>query len=194
MNLVGRFKHLLRAWWLRPPHGIQAGKDVMIERPHHRIDARGRIVIGDRTTIGANPLIAPIIERAGIRYQPEIRIGTDVYIGSDVYLAAVNGISIGDGCVLSDFVYINDASHGLDPESGLIMHQPLVEGGRIEIGNHCFLGLRTAIMPGVTLGDYCVVGISSVVTKSFPAYSMIAGAPARLIKRYSPQQKAWIAV
>jgi acetyltransferase-like isoleucine patch superfamily enzyme len=187
-------KHFLESLRSLPPRGVTAGKDVRIIRPHNRIDARGRILIGDRTIIGSNPLIAPILEYEGIHYDPEIRIGKDVYIGPNVYLASISGITIGDGCVLSEFVYINDASHGLNPEAGLIMKQSLVQGGSIAIGRHCFLGLRSAIMPGVTLGDHCVVGINSVVTRSFPAYSMVAGAPARLIKRYSQEHKSWVAL
>jgi acetyltransferase-like isoleucine patch superfamily enzyme len=176
----------------RPPRGIKAGKHVRIRWPHGRISEPSRITIGDRTTIGPNPMITPIVEYAGIRYQPEITIGKDVYIGPNVYLVAINGIVIEDGCVLSEFVFMDDNTHGLDPEAGLIMKQPLVDGGKIKIGRNCFLGLRSAIMPGVTLGEHCIVGMNSVVTKSFPAYSMLVGSPARLVRCYSHELKAWV--
>jgi acetyltransferase-like isoleucine patch superfamily enzyme len=67
--------------------------------------------------------------------------------------------------------------------------------GRIKIGNRCFLGLRAIIMPGVELGDGCVVAAGAVVTDSFAANSVIAGNPATYIcptsmylelKRHSP--------
>jgi lipopolysaccharide O-acetyltransferase len=137
-------------------------------------------------------MISPIVEYVGVRYDPIIEIGSDVHIGPHLYLACIGRISIGDGSVLSESVFINDASHGLDPEGGLIMKQPLVHGGDILIGKSCFLGLRSAIMPGVTLGDHCIVGINAVVTKSFPAYSMIGGAPARLLRSYDLVQKKWL--
>jgi acetyltransferase-like isoleucine patch superfamily enzyme len=189
---LSSLRQLASRFLSRPPRGINVGKDVRIGRPHKRISQPSHITIGNRTLIESNPLIAPIVECEGIRYQPQIKIGQDVYIGPNVYLVAISGISIGDGCVLSEFVFMSDNNHGLDPTAGLIMQQKLVHGGDIKIGNHCFLGLRSAIMPGVTLGDHCVVGINSVVTKSFPAYSMLAGAPAKLVKLYSLEKRAWI--
>jgi acetyltransferase-like isoleucine patch superfamily enzyme len=152
------------------------------------------ISVGDRTTIGYDASMEPILKYANVRYSPKIEIGKDVYIGPHVYIACVGRILIGDESVLSESVYLNDTNHGFDPEHGLIMQQELVHPGDITIGKSCFLGLRSAIMPGVTLGDHCVVGTNSVVTKSFPAYSMIAGAPATLIKRYSLEEKRWVRV
>jgi acetyltransferase-like isoleucine patch superfamily enzyme len=178
---------------LAPPRGLRAGVGVQVHRPH-RISNPHCVQLGDRTTIGAGALIAPILQYAGVSYSPTIEIGNDVYIGPYLYMACVGRMTIGEGSVLSEYVYINDASHGFDPEAGLIMQQTLVRRGDITIGKHCFLGLRSAVMPGVTLGDHCVVGMNSVVTKSFPEYSMIAGAPAVLIKRYSLEQKAWVRI
>jgi len=50
------------------------------------------------------------------------------------------------------------------------------------IGKRCFIGARSIILPGVTIGDHCIVGSGSVVTKDMPAYSIIAGNPARVIR------------
>lgn len=67
--------------------------------------------------------------------------------------------------------------------------------GRIRIGNNCFIGMRATIMPGVELGDRCVVAAGAVVMDSFPANSVIAGNPATYVcptsmymelKRHSP--------
>jgi acetyltransferase-like isoleucine patch superfamily enzyme len=191
-NPLRQLKGFILRLLSRPPRGINAGENVVVRRPHNRISEPRHITIGDRTLIESNPLIVPIVQYAGGCHQPHIKIGQDVYIGPNVYLVAIGTITIGDGCVLSEFVFMSDNSHGLDPEAGLIMQQELVHGGDITIGNHCFLGLRSAIMAGVTLGDHCVVGINSVVTKSFPAYSMIAGAPAQLVRVYSPEKRTWI--
>ncbi|MBT1191862.1 acyltransferase [Rhodococcoides kroppenstedtii] len=54
--------------------------------------------------------------------------------------------------------------------------------GRIVIGNNCFIGMRTIILPGVTIGDDVVIGAGSVVTKDVPSRSVAAGVPCRVLK------------
>jgi hypothetical protein len=60
---------------------------------------------------------------------------------------------------------------------------PAVNGsyGRIRIGNRCFIGLGAIIMPGVELGDNCIVAAGAVVTDSFAANAVIAGNPATFV-------------
>ncbi len=191
--MISKAKAVLRKYLHRPPVGMLAGKDVRIDRPN-RISVPKCISVGDRTWISTGALIAPILEYAGQKFSPQILIGRDVYIGSYLYLAAMGRVVIGDECVLSEQVYLNDSSHGFDPDAGLIMGQPLVHGGDIHIGKGCFLGYRACVMPGVILGEHCVVGANAVVTKSFPAYSMLAGSPARPVKRWSVTERAWLPV
>ena len=81
--------------------------------------------------------------------------------------------------------------HQLNPKGGLIMQQNLECKGPVILGASCFLGMRVTVLPNVQLGEFCVVGANSVVNKSFPAYSMIAGVPARLIKRFDPAENKW---
>jgi acetyltransferase-like isoleucine patch superfamily enzyme len=50
------------------------------------------------------------------------------------------------------------------------------------IGRRCFIGARSIILPGVTVGDHCIVAAGSVVTADMPANSIIAGNPARVIR------------
>ena len=125
-------------------------------------------------------------------YSPTIRIGDNVYIGSYVNIGAIDCVKIEDGCVLSEYIYITDNLHGMHPDRGPIMEQPLESKGPVHIRCNCFLGFRVSVMPRVTLGEHCIVGANSVVTHSFPAYSMIVGSPAKLIKRSDLETRQWV--
>ena len=50
------------------------------------------------------------------------------------------------------------------------------------IGRQCFIGARSIVLPGVRIGDGCIVGAGSVVTKSIPPHSIVAGNPAKIIR------------
>ena len=55
--------------------------------------------------------------------------------------------------------------------------------GPVKIGDHSWIGANSVIMPNVVLGEFCVVAANSLVSKSFPPYSVVGGNPAKLIKR-----------
>jgi len=123
-----------------------------------------------------------------------IYIGNDVYIGRYSNIHTSSRIKIGENSVLSDYVYLSTMSHGIDPSLGPIMKQKSYDKGPIVLGANVFLGFGVKILPNVTLGDWCIVGAGWVVTKSFPEYSMIAGNPAKLIKKFDLKKNRWINV
>lgn len=66
--------------------------------------------------------------------------------------------------------------------------------GQVHIGNHVFIGANTTILPGVTIGDYAIIGAGSIVTCDIPARTVVAGVPARhicdvdeYVKRFEPR-------
>jgi acetyltransferase-like isoleucine patch superfamily enzyme len=175
-----------------PPLRIKKiGINTYINRPR-RIDGPRSIEIGNNTNIGKNGWLSAIETYRNDKFSPLLKIGDDVYIGGYVCITCISKIIIDDRCVLSEHVYISDSSHGLDPKAGPIMKQKLLHKGDVYIGTDTFIGYRASIMPGVTLGKHCVVGAHSVVTRSFPDYSMIAGVPAKLIKEYCFKENNWI--
>jgi len=92
------------------------------------------------------------------------------------YRATVN---LGRGTYIGPNVGLITANHDLN---NLDLHQPAQP---IELGEKCWVGMNSVIMPGVKLGPRTIVGAGSVVTKSFPAGNcVIAGSPARVIRQY----------
>lgn len=174
------------------PYGLgSAGRGSTITLPR-RITGGGCVYLGEGTFIHRGSEIHAIERRGGQHFKPRVLIGNRVYIGQNVCIASINAITIMDLCVLSDHVYLTDAFHGLNPLRGPISEQPWESRGPITIGVSTFIGYRAVILPGVTLGKNCVVGANAVVTRSFPDYSMVAGAPARLIKSFCFKSGEWI--
>lgn len=158
---------------------IGSGSAVLLPR---KIEGAPRIKIGNNSIVGKRSWIAAYEKYGEQLFAPEIRIGESVRIGSGLILTAVDSVIIEDGCLLSESVFITDHSHGTVPSQVSPSKQRLNSRGPVSIGRHCFIGIRAVIMPGVTLGDYCVVGAHSVVTNSFPERSVVAGVPARVIR------------
>jgi len=64
----------------------------------------------------------------------------------------------------------------------------------VRIGDGTWIGQRAIILPGVSVGKHCIIVAGSVCTKDIPDYSMAAGVPAKVIKRWDKAEKQWIRV
>lgn len=92
------------------------------------------------------------------------------------YIQGNGKIIIGDYTQIGPSVGIISSNHDIyDNRIGVYT--------KVVIGKYCWLGMHSVILPGVTLGDFTIVGAGSIVTKSFPqGYVVIAGNPAKIIK------------
>lgn len=141
------------------------------------------IKIGKNCKIGKNAWIHTIKEG-------EIIIGNDTNIGRNVAIGAISKVTIGNSCLISFGVSILDHDHEFRDPSIAPIASGLTEGKPVIIGDDCFIGAYSFILKGVTLGKHCVVGANSVVTKSFPSYSVIAGNPAKILKRIIAERRS----
>ncbi|WP_039058583.1 acyltransferase [Enterobacter sp. Bisph1] len=114
-----------------------------------------------------------------------LTIGHDTYVGMNSIL---NGYSakLTIGCHVSIAQNVNIMTDSGPNASELLQKLYPIEKSEIQIGDHCWIGASTIIMPGVKLGNFCIVAANSYVTTSFEDYSLIGGTPARLIKKIDP--------
>lgn len=109
-------------------------------------------------------------------YRPSgVIIGNHSAINRDVLLDGRMGLRIGDNVSISEGCMLLTLEH--DPQSATFENR----GGASTIGDRVFLGARSVILPGVTVGEGAVVAAGAVVTRDVPPYTIVGGVPARPI-------------
>lgn len=166
------------------------GKGSVIYAPD-RILGKKHIVIKDNVSILHHARIEAITNYKGQKFNPKLEICDNANIGQNLHVIACGELCVGKDVTISGNVYISDVAHNYQ-EIGLhILDQELLYQ-KTQIGDGCFIGYGAAIQPGVILGKQCVVGTNAVVLSgNYPDYSVLAGVPARVIKRYNVESKKW---
>lgn len=120
----------------------------------------------------------------------ELRIGNGCKIGRYNHIYATNSIVLEKNVLTANNVYISDNLHGYDKIDIPILSQPIIQKAPVIIGEGSWLGHNSCII-GAKVGRHCVVGANSVVTRDIPDFSVVVGAPARVIKRFDVDSKLW---
>lgn len=161
--------------------GVKVGKNCYVGISADLLKVKlNHVILGNDVVIGAHGYVQTI---DNIKTDPLIIINNGTNIGRQVTISCIKKVSIGKDCLLGYGVSILDHDHELYSIDVSPTVSGLTQGKSIIIEDDCFVGAHSFILKGVHLGKHCVVGANSVVTKSFPPYSVIAGNPARIIKR-----------
>jgi acetyltransferase-like isoleucine patch superfamily enzyme len=112
-----------------------------------------------------------------------VRIGAGSFLNMGVMVASQELVEIGEHCMLANGCFVTDADHRFDDPRRPITWQGFTTKGPTRIGSNCWLGANVVVTSGVTIGERCVIGANSVVTRDIPAFSVAAGAPARVLRR-----------
>ena len=147
---------------------------------------RKRISIGDYVVIGKQTVIEPICRYYEQLLPSKIMIGDHCSIGEYNHITAVNNIIIGNGLLTGRRVLISNNNHGEFTMKDLKIRpdeRKITSKGDLVIEDNVWIGEGASILGHVRIGEGAVIAANSVVTKDVPPYTMVAGVPARIIKK-----------
>lgn len=150
---------------------ITLGKDVEVDTS----SSINNVKIGNNVKIAKRCSVYGSMENI-------LEIGDNSYIGMNTLLNGFSAkLTIGKNVSIAQNVNIMTDS---GPNASVEMQKFFpIEKKEIMIGDDSWIGTGSIIMPGVTLGQFCVVAANSFVNKSFPEYSVVGGNPAKLIRK-----------
>jgi acetyltransferase-like isoleucine patch superfamily enzyme len=197
LRLVPRVLTSLYTAWVRMTYPLASiGRGVSI---HYTWDFRRclahRLKVGNAVLIRKDVHFGISHPEALERGEPVIVLGDNCAIHRRVQISARNCVHLEQGVILSASVLVMDHNHAFEDTARPIREQGITEGGRIRIEEGCWIGHGAAIVCGkgeLVLGRNCVVGANTVVTQSFPPYSVIVGNPARVVRQYDPVKQRWL--
>ena len=119
-------------------------------------------------------------------FKPRLILHDHVVVQAMCHIGCTDRVEIGEWSTMGARCYITDHTHGGTSREELLLpprKRPLVSRGPVKIGKYVHLGEGVCVMPGVTIGDYSVIGAGAVVTRDIPPFSIAVGSPAKVIKQ-----------
>jgi maltose O-acetyltransferase len=150
------------------------GRRVTLRGWPHVVN-EGTIVVGERVRLVSTVAKLELVTLPGGR----LEIGNNVFINYGTSIVAAARVSIGDDCLIGTHVMVMDTDfHRVEDKSWDTTGHPIV------IEERAWLGNRSIVLKGVRIGHDAVVAAGSVVTRDVPPRTLVAGAPARVIREF----------
>lgn len=137
-----------------------------------------------------SPRLRPWIwKRTGVKIKGNVSIGYDVYydVGNASYITIEEGVWVASQCLLLCHKRII-TDYRIGDDYNRLPYQKK----EIILKKGCCLGMRTIVMPGVTIGEGAIIGVGSLVTKDIPPWTIATGSPAKVVKYLSEHESKFI--
>ncbi len=185
-GILNGWRWLTRSFYYQPMFRARCervGRNLRVDLGVPYVYGDLRIRIGDDCTMSAmSSFVSTSHGKDAV-----LEIGNRTYLGCRLTISAGSRVTIGNHVLVADNVFIADnpghpmdamkrRTQGVEPDQ----IRPVTIGDDVWIGNGC------KIMPGVTIGEGAVVGAASIVTKDVPPYTLVAGAPAKVVRDLRP--------
>ena len=191
-------------WALRhraytPYHLVRFWRFLLLRLRHPDVVTEGMVFLGKGVDLSVRPGYGRIVlgawchlgDQTRLRaHEGTLRIGEKTVLGRDVTVNCYLDIAIGARCLLADSAYLCDFDHRTDDLATAIKDQGIVKSP-VWIGDDVWAGVRVTVLRGARVGDGCVLGAHTVVRgpDAFPAYSVIAGVPGRVVRDRRGEQQ-----
>lgn len=151
-------------------HGMSfLGRGVELTAPR----GHGRVVVGPWCWVGDGVALRS--------HSGRVTVGAKAILGGGTTVNAYLDVTIGDGALIADDVHITDFDHRTESVEVPIKDQGIVTAP-VRIGPDVWIGRGATVLRGVDVGRGSVIGAHAVVTRDVPPYSVVVGAPARVVR------------
>jgi acetyltransferase-like isoleucine patch superfamily enzyme len=172
-----------RLWikWFINPFYHKKGKGAIV-RPRTRMDVVpwNKFEMGEDSTIEDFSAINNGVGAVIIGDRTKIGLSNTI----------IGPVTIGNDIRLAQNITLSGLNHNYD-DVNLPIHAQGVSTSLIIIEDGTWIGANVVVLAGVTIGKNCVIAAGSIVTKNIPSYSVAVGNPARVLKKYNHETKAW---
>ncbi len=183
-----------RLWWQKwrwyersslPWNRLRIHRELMRRGAFARWPVHGNVLEAfqeGRLEVGEGVLLEPHVWLTAPG-DARIRIGAGSFLNVGVMVASVGLVDIGEHCMFANGCFVTDGNHRFDDPDRPVPWQGFSSKGPTHVGDNVWCGANVVVASGVTIGERCVIGANSVVTEDVPAFSVAAGAPARVLRK-----------